>query len=72
MNFLDQYKFSPTRKEVAELVISGKATKDVADITGLKIAGVNYHLNVIYRVVGVANRYELMIKSFEFDKAHRA
>lgn len=53
---------SRREKEVVELVIQGKKSKDIAIILGVSVSTIKGHLTSIYKKTGVTSRVELVVK----------
>lgn len=59
---LKQFNLFPAELEVVALVLKGLTNQQIADIRGHKRSGTTWHLNNIYRKVGVKGRVELIVK----------
>lgn len=56
----DMWKFSPSEREVALLLIKGMSTQEIADIRDTKIGTVKSQTSAIYQKAGVKGRNELV------------
>jgi two-component system, NarL family, invasion response regulator UvrY len=65
INPLDEYKYpplSPREKEVLDLLLDGKATKEIGDALNLKLTTVSTHKTRIFEKLQVTNIIELFKK----------
>ncbi|HWP62264.1 MAG TPA: helix-turn-helix transcriptional regulator, partial [Candidatus Binatia bacterium] len=53
-------RLSPAERRVAELLLEGRSTRDIAAALTLSEATVRTHLSHIYRKVGARNRVHLL------------
>jgi DNA-binding CsgD family transcriptional regulator len=53
---------SPREKEILEMLLSGKAIKEIAFGLGISYSGTNFHVKNLYTKLGIKNHTELLIK----------
>lgn len=71
----DDWNLTPSERDVANFVIKGMATAEIAELRGSAEATVKTHLNAVYRKSGTRNRAEmlsLIIDSITGVKASQA
>lgn len=54
-------KVSKAQEKVLELLLQGKAQKEIADILGLKESTIRFHTSNLFRIWGVEDKYNLVI-----------
>jgi DNA-binding CsgD family transcriptional regulator len=57
--FIEKYEISPREREVIEIMVQGKADKEIAAKLDIAVNTVQVHLKKIYRKTGAAGRFAL-------------
>lgn len=69
--FVEAYRLSKREKDTAELLIQGKAYKEMADVLHVSLSTVKTHLQSVYEKTGTRTRMEFLqcLSAFRSDKA---
>ena len=62
----NKYPFSVREKDVIELLLKGKSNAQIAQLLGISISTVEFHLKNIYTKLGVNSRVEAVLKLSEY------
>jgi DNA-binding NarL/FixJ family response regulator len=54
-------KLTPTQKEIAHMVANGLSNKEIAQAKGIALSTVKGHLQKIFHIAGVSDRYSLAL-----------